>query len=204
VFSIDVADPEACRAVVTNTLHRFGRIDGIVNNAAIVTPLAYIEDVDTTSWRYCMEVNMMGPFYMTKFALPALRRHRGNVINVSSGAANIPIEAASAYCASKAALTHFTTVLAAEEPSITAVAVRPGVVDTDMQAIMRDDGPHGVPPETAAYYKDLYTRGMLEPPEIPARSIAWLALNAPHEMTGAFRNYDDADIQGPAFDIFGP
>lgn len=203
-FSMDVADAEACRAVVDNTLHRFGRIDGIVNNAGIVIPLAFIENADITSWQYCMEVNMLGPFYMTKFSLPALKKHRGRVINVSSGAANIPIKTASAYCASKAALTHFTAVLAAEEPRITAVAVRPGVVDTDMQAIMRGDGPYGVLPETSAYYKDLQAQGMLEPPEIPARSIAWLVLNVPHEMTGTFRNYDDPDIKGPALHMFGP
>ena len=59
-----------------------------------------------------------------------LRRQRGRIINVSSGAANHPIAMASAYCAAKAGLNHFTRVVAEEEPSLTVVAVRPGVVDT--------------------------------------------------------------------------
>lgn len=91
---------------------------------------------------------------------------------------------------------------AAEEPDITTVAVRPGMVDTDMQAYIREEGIKVMPKETGAFYLDLHSRGMLEPPEVPARSIAWPALRAPREMSGEFRNYDDPDISGPALDLF--
>ena len=59
-----------------------------------------------------------------------------------------------------------------------------------------------MPEVTATYYRDIQTQGLLESPEIPGRSIAWLALRAPHDMTGKLLNYDDPDIMGPALDCF--
>jgi len=202
--TMDVSDPEACRSLIAKTLDTFGRIDGVVNNAGVVTPLASIENADPSAWKYCLGVNLIGPFQMTKFSLPYLRISKGRLINVSSGASKIPIESAAAYCASKAALNHFTSVLAAEEPGITTVAVRPGVVDTDMQAYLRKQGPVVMPKNTANFYLDLKQEGKLEPPKTPARSIAWLALHAPGEMSGSFRSYDDSDIIGPASKFFNP
>jgi len=182
--TMDVSDPEACRNLVSKTLDTFGRLDGVVNNAGVVTPLASIENADPVAWKYCMGVNVIGPFHITKFS------------------SRIPIESAAAYCASKAALNHFTSVLALEEPDITTVAIRPGVVDTDMQAYLRKEGPVVMPGKLADYYLNLKKDGKLEPPEIPARSIAWLVLHAPNKMSGAFRSYDDSDIIGPASNFF--
>ena len=75
------------------------------------------------------------------------------IISVSSGAANRVIRTACAYCASKAALTHFKRVLAAEEPRITSISIRPGVVDTDMQAVLRELGPLHMPADEARFYQ---------------------------------------------------
>ncbi|MCP4366573.1 MAG: SDR family oxidoreductase [Deltaproteobacteria bacterium] len=199
---MDVSDPEACRGLVSKTIDTFGRIDGVVNNAGVVTPLASIEKADPAVWKYCMGVNVIGPFHMTKFSLSHIRKSRGRIINVSSTAANIPIDSAAAYCASKAALNQFTSVLAAEEPDIITVAIRPGVVDTDMQAYLRREGPRVMPKKTADYYIDLKLNKNLEPPKMPARSIAWLVLHAPTKMSGTFRSYDDSDIIGPALNFF--
>ena len=109
----------------------------------------------------------------------------------------------SAYCAGKAALNHFTQVLAAEETTLTALAVRPGVVDTEMQAVLRREGSKAMTASQVAYYHQLKDRGALEPPEIPARSIAWLALYAPPEFSGRFLDYDDPRILRPALEVFG-
>jgi len=68
-------------------------------------------------------------------------------------------------------------VLAAEEPELTAVTVRPGVVDTDMQATIRNEGLNAMSDQQLAYYRQLKERGELEPPEIPGRSIANSAVN---------------------------
>jgi hypothetical protein len=60
-----------------------------------------------------------------------------------------------------------------------------------------------MPAEQMAYYRQLKERGELEPPEIPGRAIAWLALHAPREFSGRFLDYDDPRISQPARDVFG-
>ena len=136
-------------------------------------------------------------------AVPALRAAPGRVVNISSGAAVKPIGAWSAYCAAKAALTHLTAVLAVEEPRIISVALRPGVVDTEMQAVIRREGPSAMDPERAAYFVQLKEEGRLEPPWVPARAAAWLALHAPPSMSGRFVEYDDPRVAEPALSLFG-
>ncbi len=202
-FRADVADPGDCGRAVEKTIERFGRIDALVNNAGILHPLATTANADPEAWRYNMAVNVMGPFHMARFAMDVLRRHRGRIVNVSSGAANTALGAAGAYCAAKAALTHFTRVLAVEEARVTSVSIRPGVVDTAMQDILRGEGSKVMPADQAAYYLDLKENGDLEPPEIPGRAIAWLALYAPSAWSGRFLNYDDPHIVTKAVKVFG-
>lgn len=199
----DVADANACRRAVDETLERFGQLDALVNNAGIFQPMASIGSADPEEWRYNVEVNLLGPFYMTNAAIPHLLKQKGRIVNVGSGAANIPVKAGSAYCASKAALVQFARVLAAEEPSLTIVTVQPGVVDTEMQALIRETGTKAMAPEQIAYYKGLKSEGRLEPPFIPARSIAWLSLHMPHDWSGRFLNYDDPRIMEHSLVVFG-
>jgi NAD(P)-dependent dehydrogenase (short-subunit alcohol dehydrogenase family) len=199
----DVSEPLFCRSAVATTLDRFHRLDALVNNAGMVEPLSAVADARPADWQYNIAVNLLGAVYMSMAAIGELRGRNGRIVNVSSGAANAVIAAASAYCAAKAALNQFSRVLAAEEPDLTVIAVRPGVVDTRMQAILRSQGPGKMPAEQAAFYTDLKTAGRLEPPQVPARAIAWLALHAPREWSGAFMSYDDPRIAEPARATFG-
>jgi NAD(P)-dependent dehydrogenase (short-subunit alcohol dehydrogenase family) len=202
-FKADVSDSLACRTAVESTLDHFGRIDSLVNNAGVVQPLAPMADTHPADWRRNIEVNLFAPFYFVRAAISELRRHNGRIVNVSSGAATMALATVSAYCTGKAALNHFTRVLAAEEPAVTALTVRPGVVDTDMQAVLRNETDNAMPAEQIAYYQQLKERGELEPPQIPARAIAWLALHAPPEFSGQFWDYDDPRISKPAVQVFG-
>ncbi|MGW8186240.1 MAG: SDR family NAD(P)-dependent oxidoreductase [Desulfobacterales bacterium] len=199
----DVSDPSFCRSAVEKTLARFHRLDALVNNAGIVEPLARAAEASPADWHYNIEVNLLGPAYMSMAAIPELRGRGGRIVNVSSGAAYHVIAAASAYCAAKAALNQFSRVLAAEEPDLTVIAVRPGVVNTRMQELLRSEGSVKMPPEQADFYRDLKTAGRLEPPQVPARAIAWLALHAPREWSGDFMSYDDPQIAEPALATFG-
>ena len=203
VFKADVSDSDACQAAVSKTLARFGKLDALVNNAGIVEPIAPVARTEPDRWQYNIAVNLLGPVYLARGGIAALRKQKGRIVNVSSGAATITVETVSAYCAAKAALNHFTRVLAAEEPRLTVMAVRPGVVDTRMQEQIRRDG-HGVmSAEQVSYYQALKTRGELEAPEVPGRSIAWMALHGPREFSGQFLDYDDPRICRPAQEVFG-
>jgi len=191
---MDISDNTACRMAVENTLTRFGRLDAIVNNAAIVEPLAKIAAAEPDAWHYHFAVNFMGPLYLIRAAILELRNRNGRIINISSGAAEIPIPTAGAYCTSKAALTHLNRVLAAEEPTVTCLAVSPGVVDTGMQAMLRKKSPDVMPPKESAYYHEIKKKNLLLPPDLPARSIAWLALAAPLEFSGLHVRFDEPRI----------
>ncbi len=202
-LSLDVSDPQSCAEAAGRAGDRFGRLDGLINNAGILEPVSPAGRADPAAWRYNIEVNLMGPFYMTVAVLEALRESGGRIVNVSSGAAVNAVEGWSAYCAAKAGLTHFTRVLAAEEPGITVVALRPGVVDTRMQGVIREQGPGNMAPDKTDYFRKLKEEGKLEPSAVPARSMAWLALHAPREWSGRFLEYDDDEIRSPAEEIFG-
>ncbi|QTA83911.1 Short chain dehydrogenase domain-containing protein [Desulfonema limicola] len=203
VVGADIAGRDACFYAVRETLKHFGSIDGLINNAGILDPIIPIADVNPNAWTYNVEVNLFGAFYMAQAAIPELRKTKGRIINISSDAAEEPIEAWGAYCVSKAALTQFTRVLAVEELSITSISVRPGVVDTQMQAQIRKQGSMVMSQEKAAFFQRLKDEGKLMPPHIPARSIAWLALKAPKEMSGEFVEYDTPEISEPALELFG-
>ena len=203
ICEADVSGYDACRRTVGRTLDRFGRIDSLVNNAGIVQPIAAIAGSDPASWRHNIDVNLVGPFNLIRAAVLHLREQNGRIVNISSGAANLALENVSAYCTGKAALNHFTRVLAAEESALTALTVRPGVVDTAMQTYIRQEGPKTMSAEQVAYYQQIKDLGRLEPPAIPARSIAWLALHAPHQFSGQFMDYDDPRISNKAREVFG-
>jgi hypothetical protein len=72
-----------------------------------------------------------------------------------------------------------------------------------MQDTIRQKGARVMPAEQLAYYQSLKASGQLEKPEVPGRSLAWLALHAPVEFSGQFLNYDDPSISQPALAVFG-
>jgi NAD(P)-dependent dehydrogenase (short-subunit alcohol dehydrogenase family) len=82
-----------------------------------------------------------------------------------------------------------------EEKEITAIAVRPGVVDTDMQAAIRQDGRRGMPEETHARFTGYHESGQLLPPEAPGRALAALALYALREWSGQFLSWDERRVR---------
>lgn len=190
----DVAEREACRDAVARSLETYPRIDALVNNAGVLEPISSLAAADAGQWRYNLEVNLLGPVNLIQAALPALRKTSGRIVNISSGAARTPVVGWSAYCTAKAGLTHLTRVLAAEERSLTVLSLRPGTVDTEMQASIRRDGVKVMSPEKVAHFSALKAEGRLVPPDVPARSIAWLALYAPREWSGEFLDYDDPRI----------
>jgi len=191
----DISRADTCAFLVKQSVERFGRIDAVINNAGMIDPVASIAEADTAVWQYNLAVNLLGPMMLTQAALPYLRESQGRVINVSSGAAVNAVPGWAAYCAAKAALNHFTRVLAVEEPEVTAVAFRPGVVNTEMQAVIRRDGAGGMPASAHARFLQYHAQGELLPPERPGLALAVLALHAPPEWSGDFLAWNDAQVQ---------
>jgi NAD(P)-dependent dehydrogenase (short-subunit alcohol dehydrogenase family) len=191
----DVGRSADCKRAIAETVKAFGRIDVLVNNAGMITPISPIAIVDPREWGRNWKVNVLGPVMLTQNALPYLRQCKGRVINVSSGAAVSAIRGWGAFCVAKAGLNHFTRMLAVEEPDITSLSFSPGVVDTAMQATIRRDGAQGMPEEVYARFARYHEDGELLPPEVPACPLAVLAFHAPHEWSGVFLAWNDEQVR---------
>lgn len=186
VVAGDLRQPELCEQLVRTALDRFDRLDAVINNAATLEPVAPVAEADPEAWARALAVNVIAPVLLARAALPALRVRQGRILNVSSGAAIRPKTAWAAYNASKAALNQITATLAREEPEITALAIDPGVMDTEMQAVIRAQGQGKMIDVEYQRFANLFEHGELGSPERPARSVAVLALHAPREWSGEF------------------
>lgn len=138
----DVRDEAALEALVGEAEDRFGGIDLWINNAGVLDPIAPLRDVSVEAFRDHLDVNLTGVFLGTRSYVRHLRRvgRPGVLVNMSSGAAGRAYEGWTAYCAAKAAVERLTEVVALEEREmgLRAHAVAPGVVDTAMQARIRE------------------------------------------------------------------
>ncbi len=109
----NVESEDDCKALIDTAVQRFGRLDGLVNNAGYY-PRATLEQTTTEFWEKTMRVNARGPFYCCKHAVPAMRAvGGGSIVNVGSGNGIQAIEALFAYGAAKGALLNMTRTLAA-------------------------------------------------------------------------------------------
>ncbi|KAG0297945.1 hypothetical protein BGZ96_003924 [Linnemannia gamsii] len=172
-----------------------GRLDGLVLNAGVLEPLAPIAKTEVKDWKHNFDVNFFSIITLVQHALPALRESKGRVVFVSSGAAVNAYYGWGAYCASKAALKMFGESLAMEESDITVISIRPGVVDTDMQAVIRREGVTGMIPTQHARFVDLHTSKKLLHPDQPGHVIASLAVKAPSSISGKFFSWDDEELE---------
>ena len=129
----DVSDAAAITTAVDTAVARFGDIDVLVNNAGIHFARA-LDAYTDEEWQRIFAVNVNGAFYTTRAALPALRRSRGVVINVSSMTALVGQSHGAAYVASKGALVSLTRALALElaPDGIRVNCVCPAGVDTPL------------------------------------------------------------------------
>jgi NAD(P)-dependent dehydrogenase (short-subunit alcohol dehydrogenase family) len=194
----DVGEAAGCQAIIRQAGERFGRIDGLVNNAGRIEPIARIAEADAGEWQAAWAVNLLGPLLLTRLALPELRHRHGRVINVTSGTSTAVIQGWGAYSTAKAAVDHFTRILAAEEPEITAIAFRPGIADTGMQAAIRASGRGGMTEQDYTRLAGLYEQGRLVPPNLPGRAMAVLALRAPHAWSGETIQWDEERVKNLA------
>jgi 3-oxoacyl-[acyl-carrier protein] reductase len=176
VMPTDIGDSVAIDQAVTMVLAKFGAIDILVNDAAIVAPLGPTSSVDADAWTVALEVNVVGPFRLTQAVLPGMvARGWGRVANVSSGIAAHPaaMVGMNAYAASKAALEAHTLNLAAElaGTGITVNVYRPGSVDTAMQGWIRTQPEEEIGVALHKRFIESFERGTLLTPDQSAKSL---------------------------------
>lgn len=132
----DVSDEDAVKKLVVQTVDRFGKIDILVNNAALFAPLAEqkVLDIDVALWDRVMAINVRGVFLMTKHVAPHMIAQKyGKIINISSGTVARGIPNFSHYVTSKGAVTAFTRSISRElgEYNICVNSLAPGFTLSD-------------------------------------------------------------------------
>jgi 3-oxoacyl-[acyl-carrier protein] reductase len=192
----DVSDAAQVDHLLILTLRAFGRVDILVNNAALLQPVGKVWETSPTAWRMLIEVNVVGPYLCARAVLPhMLDRGSGRVINLSSGVAQKNIKGTSAYNASKAALERFSGTLAAEleQTGVSVTVLRPGLVDTPMQTQLRQSSTDRFP--QVAEWQAFHQQGHLRPPEEPAWAIVWLASRFGQDTNGQIFSLNDESFR---------
>ncbi|MGA2762242.1 MAG: SDR family oxidoreductase [Spirochaetia bacterium] len=134
VFPCDVADPAQVGATMKAIAHKFGRIDVLVNNAAVFEMISFtLQDVARIG--EIVDTNLKGVMYCSRFVLPyMIEKTSGIIVNIASvaGTHGIPLQAA--YCASKHGVIGFADALAQEivDKGIRVVTLCPGGIDTPL------------------------------------------------------------------------
>ena len=182
-FACDVADEAAVGTAAEASWQAFGRIDGLVNNAGILGPVAPLWEHSATDFRRVIDVNLIGTFLVSKACVIRMRAqsgpNRGRIVNVSSIQAKEGMPMAAAYAASKAGIVSLTKTLGKElaRDGILVNCITPAAAETDMAKL--------ITPERRAEIMGRIPMGrFVEVQEISAM-IAWLLSAECSFSTGA-------------------
>lgn len=181
----DVSQEADVLALFEQTQARFGRLDGLVNNAGVVDRVAKLQDMETERLQRMLRLNVLGPMLCAREAVRRMSRALGGaggaIVNIGSAASRIGSAAQYVdYAASKGALDTFTLGLAREVAAdgIRVNAVRPGIIDTDIHA--SGGQPHKA--RDAASAIPMLRAGQAE--EV-AHAVLWLLSDQASYTTGA-------------------
>jgi NAD(P)-dependent dehydrogenase (short-subunit alcohol dehydrogenase family) len=201
----DIGAAQDAERLVDDAVHRYGRLDILVNNAAAPQGLDRrdIAEVPVEVWDHVVRVNVRGTFLMSRFAVPVMRGQRsGRIINVASMAGVVAAPRSAAYSASKAAIIGMTRSMALDVApwGITANAICPGLVGTS-RAVLSEDPDLDVDAELARRGQAIPV-GRVGSPEDIAAAVAYLAGPGAGYMTGQILVLDGGGLS--AFPLARP
>ena len=130
----DVSRPDQIENLVNTSVEKFGRLDCLINNAGSHPPHKPIDDFTIQEFHDLLDLNLVSMFVACKFALPHLRKTKGNIINMSSLVGAMGQLFATTYVATKGAITAFTKALAIDEAvhGVRVNSVSPGNIYTPL------------------------------------------------------------------------
>ncbi|MER6776349.1 MULTISPECIES: glucose 1-dehydrogenase [unclassified Streptomyces] len=187
----DVTSEADWRDALDHAVARFGRIDGLVNNAGIATG-QLLEHESVEHFRQVVEINLVGTFIGIKTAIPLLRANGGgSVVNISSAAGLMGLALTAGYGASKWGVRGLSKIGAIElaEAGIRVNSVHPGMTLTPMTA------PIGIRPGEGLFPGA--PMGRVGAPEETAAAVAFLLSDAAAYITGAELAVDGGWTAGP-------
>ena len=176
----DVSKSADANRLVATAVERFGRLDIVVNNAAVRTKRA-LADITDAEWRQVVGIILDGPFYLARAAVPHLTKGgTGRIINIGGATAFTGADAHAHVVAAKAGLSGMTRALAVEfgRHGITVNMVSPGLVETP------EDDPKRAAERRHHYQMDRIPLGRPATPEDIARAVVAVASDSMAYLTG--------------------
>nr|XP_018261624.1 cytoplasmic protein [Kwoniella dejecticola CBS 10117]OBR83782.1 cytoplasmic protein [Kwoniella dejecticola CBS 10117] len=197
----DVGRSEDNIRVVEETVKKWGEIDGLILNAGTIEPKK-LDSVPIDSLASYVQTNLLSTIYLVQPALPHLRKTKGKVVLISSGASTTGYQAWGLYSMAKAGMNSLARTLAAEEKEneVAVFAIRPGMVNVSPHRyitvyrhdpLLRNEGPATMHPDEMVKFQNAHKNGELLAPEQPGSVIAGLAIDGSLELTGEYINWAD-------------
>ncbi len=183
LFVGDVASEDTCTQWIEKTIASFGRIDCLINNAAITGPGGKLHELSFADYELCLKTNLHYPLRLCQLVLPHfLTQKTGTIINLSGGGACYGRPHLIPYAISKCALVRLTECLALEYPSLRFYAITPGALKTPMMEALFEMGEKKLGSEFRNVTTCMETGG--EDPQKAAELAFWLFYNSPLSLNG--------------------
>jgi NAD(P)-dependent dehydrogenase (short-subunit alcohol dehydrogenase family) len=196
--ALDVTREEDWQAAIEDIERKYGRLDGLVNNAGVGTP-GDVEQTSFAEWRRVMAVNADGVFLGCKYAMPLLAKSKApSIVNISSASGIVGGANLAAYNASKGAVRLLTKSVALsgarKRPPVRCNSVHPAFIEGDMVDAMINRRPD--PAKARAKLHAQIPVGRLGQPHEVANTVVWLLSEASSFTTGSEVLVDGGLIAG--------
>jgi NAD(P)-dependent dehydrogenase (short-subunit alcohol dehydrogenase family) len=179
----DITDSSAGQTWIDETIARYGTIDCLINNAAIMGPGGRLHELDFTEIQATIEANLLAPIALSQKVLPLFSRNgKGIILYLSGGGATSPRPFFSPYAVTKTAIVRLTENLAAEYPELRFYALSPGALHTPMMEALARMDPQKIGAEQQQAAERCRAGG--EDPNKAAELALWLFNERPSRLNG--------------------
>ncbi|MBA2709214.1 MAG: SDR family NAD(P)-dependent oxidoreductase [Tatlockia sp.] len=166
------------REKIVNYLNNTKTLEGLIHNAGVIKPIESLTKINESSWQQIMATNLHAPLFLTQSLLEKLQK--GRILHIGSASAYFPVAGWAGYCVSKAGLAMLTRCWQLENPDLAVTSVMPGIIDTDMQGLIRDA--NGMEEEKLNFFKTLHQEKKLLSTATVAAFLSWLLLDTDCEQ----------------------
>ncbi|KKA30075.1 hypothetical protein TD95_005375 [Thielaviopsis punctulata] len=193
----DITDYSIGEKLVSLAESTFGGLDGVVVNHGVLEPVKKLAEAPVEEWKTLYDINVFSGVALAKAVIPALRKSKGMIVWISSGASTNVYKSWGAYGSSKAAVNSLSMHLAAEETDIISFSLAPGVVATDMQVQIRASDQ--MDPTQHSKFKELHKTDMLLTTDWVGKVVANIVTKQDKELSGKYLR-----INGPELASYAP